>query len=189
MRWIWVAMLATLSAGALAGEMWRWTDERGVVHYSDRPHPGAERVDIGPAQTFPSLAPAPERPAAPPPAAAREPVRSPLFVYTRFSVVSPAQGETLWNLGGELNVELAVEPPLAPQHVLRVFLDGAEVKDVPQGDTRFTVGEVFRGERRLRVAVVDAQGRELASTDPVVFYVQQASLLNPNRPQRAPGGG
>jgi hypothetical protein len=186
MRWIWLTLLVTLPAGALADEVWRWTDEHGVVHYSDRPHPGAERLDIGAAQTFPALAPPP--PAAPP-AAEREPVRQPLFAYTRFSVVTPAEGEVLWNIGGELNVELAVEPPLAPQHLVRVYLDGKEVKDVPQGNTQFTIGEVFRGERRLRIAVVDAQGRELASTDPVVFYVQQASLLNPNRPQRAPGGG
>jgi hypothetical protein len=195
MRWIWMALLVMLSAGAVASEMWRWVDERGVVHFSDRPHPGAERVTIQPPQTFtlpeqaPRAAPAAEEP--PPP-----PVRQPLFVYTRLSILSPAEGEVLWNIGTELNVQLAVEPPLVPQHVLRVFLDGTEVENVPQGSTQFTVGGVYRGERRLRVAIADELGRELASTDPVVFFVQQASLLNPNRPpavrpvpRPTPGGG
>jgi hypothetical protein len=193
MRWIWIALLVMSSAGAVASEMWRWVDERGVVHFADKPHPGAERVNIQPAQTFPApdLAQPAEPPRADPPPV-RQPVRQPLFAYTRFTIVSPAEGETLWNIGSELNVQLAIEPPLAPHHTLRLFLDGAEVEALPQGSTQFTISEVYRGERRLRAAIADELGRELASTAPVVFFVQQASLLNPNRPAArpgAPGGG
>ncbi len=31
---------------ALADDAWKWTDENGVVHYSDVPADGAERVDL-----------------------------------------------------------------------------------------------------------------------------------------------
>lgn len=35
--------------------VYRWVDSQGVVHYSDRPQPSAERLRIPPAQTFHDL--------------------------------------------------------------------------------------------------------------------------------------
>jgi hypothetical protein len=100
--------------------------------------------------------------------------------YTDFRIVSPADGETLWNIGGELSVEVAVEPALSPGHRLRVYLDGRLREDSPRA-TQFTLAEVYRGEHQLRAAIANAQGREVASTADITFYVQQASLQNPNR--------
>jgi hypothetical protein len=185
MRWIWIVALLLGSAGATASEMWRWVDERGVVHYSDRPRPGAERVDIRSIQSYE----APELPARPERLATQdEAAASP---YTRIAIESPANGETLWNIGGELSVSLAVEPPLLGEHTLRLYLDGQQVGGVPQGPQQFTIGNVFRGERSLRASIVDAQGRELAESATVVFYVHQTSTLNPASPSRPgrPGGG
>jgi hypothetical protein len=183
MRWMGMVVLLVFSAGAVAGEMWRWVDERGIVHYSDRPHPGAERVELGPAQTYTAPELPPPRPAAPEPPA--EPVPS----YARLSIVSPEEGEMLWNIGGELGVELDLQPPLRDGHQLRVYLDGERVADVPQASGRFTIGEVYRGEHTLRASIVDDRGRELVSSATTTFYVQQASILNPNRPRQRPGAG
>lgn len=187
MRAILLALLLAFlfPASVAAGEIWRWVDEDGSVHYSDRPRPGAERVQIGTPQTF-TPPPIPARPE--PPARPRDTPEEALPGYRRLSIASPSEGEVRWNIGGELTIELDVQPALASGHELVVYLDGDRVADVPQGPTRFTIREVWRGERRLRVSITDQQGRELASSDTVVFYVQQASLLNPNRP-RPPGGG
>lgn len=185
MRWIWMLMLLCLSTGAAANDMWRWVDERGIVHYSDRPHPGAERVDLGPAQSYTA-------PALPPPRPVEdaEP-REPVAAYSRLSIVAPGEEEVLWNIGGELNVQIALEPRLANGHQLRLYLDGNPVAGVPQGPSQFTIGEVYRGEHTLRASIVNASGRELASSDTVTFFVQQTSILSPS-PQVAPppaGGG
>jgi hypothetical protein len=185
MRWMSMAVLLFfISAGVAATELWRWVDERGIVHYSDRPHPGAERIELGQTQTYtaPELPPAaprePERPREPAPPS-----------YSRLSIVSPEPGEMLWNIGAELDVRLALQPPLAEGHQLHLYLDGERVVGVPRGPTEFTIGEVFRGERTLRAAVVDSRGRELVSSRTVTFYVQQTSILNPNHPQQRSGGG
>lgn len=106
--------------------------------------------------------------------------------YTGLRIVSPGEEETLWNIGGELSVEVALQPALRAGHTLRVQLDGDRVVELPPGQTRITIDEVFRGEHRLRASVVDDQGRELVSSDPVVFFVQQASILNPNNPANRP---
>lgn len=183
MRWMWMALLLVLATVAAAGEMWRWVDERGIVHYSDRPHPGAERVEVGPAQSYTAPALPPRRPEAPE-APDEPPVR-----YSRLSIVSPAEGEMLWNIGGQLTVQVAAEPVIQGGHELRVYLDGQPVEGVPPGGGQFTIGEVYRGEHTLRASIVDEEGRELISSAPIVFYVQQASLLNPNRPRRPGTGG
>jgi len=185
MRWISVALLMMVCAGAAAAEMWRWVDERGVVHFSDRPHPGAERVDVKPAQSFhtPPIAPSTRSRAE-----ETTPQRDAQSSYSRLVILSPSAGETLWNIGGELSVELALDPPLAAGHELQLFLDGQRVADTPRG-TQFTVSEVYRGEHRLRASIVDQGGRELVSSETVVFYVQQASIQSPNRPAPRPGGG
>lgn len=186
MRWTWIVLLWVVAANATASEMWRWVDERGVVHYSDRPHPGAERVDVQPAQSYdtPPVTAAPPRTREQP-----EPPAAASANYSRLSITAPREDEMLWNIGGELTVQLAVEPALQPGHELQIFLDGVRVAEVPQGQSQFTISEVFRGERQLRAVIVDERGRELASSATIRFYVQQASLLNPNRPGRPAAGG
>lgn len=191
MRWILMVLLGFYASGTTASEMWRWVDERGVVHFSDRPHPGAERVDVQPAQTF--TAPVTPPPAGAEPAAPAAPAdnRRPAAGYSRLSIVAPTAGETLWNIGGELNVQLALEPQLASGHELQLYLNGERVEGIPQGVAQFTIGNVFRGENTLRASIVDAQGRELVSSGAVVFYVQQTSIQNPAtgpRPQPRPVG-
>ncbi|MGB5449739.1 MAG: DUF4124 domain-containing protein, partial [Woeseiaceae bacterium] len=40
-------LFGALVASAAHADAYKWTDADGVVHYSDRPEPGAERVDLG----------------------------------------------------------------------------------------------------------------------------------------------
>jgi hypothetical protein len=47
---------------ATAGEAYVWTDDDGVVHYSDRPVPGASKIELAEPNTGQS--PAPRRPEA-----------------------------------------------------------------------------------------------------------------------------
>lgn len=184
MRWMTLFLLLMFSAGAVAAEVWRWVDEDGVMHFSDRPHPGAERVELAPAQSYTA-------PALPPP---RQPTpredSDPAPAYSRVAIVSPEAGEMFWNIGGQLTVQVALEPQLIRGHELRIYLDGNRVDGVPQGPVQFTIGEVYRGEHTLRAAVFASGGRELASSEAITFYVQQTSIQNPSRPRPArPAGG
>jgi Domain of unknown function (DUF4124) len=45
-----MAMAADPGSGATT--LYRWVDAQGVVHYSDTPQPGAQKLQIAPAQTF-----------------------------------------------------------------------------------------------------------------------------------------
>jgi len=56
---------------ALAATVYKWVDENGIVHYSDQPHPNAQKVGVQPAQTYKAgdVPAAPGGPIAPPAAA------------------------------------------------------------------------------------------------------------------------
>ena len=187
MRLVWLVpvlfLVALADASGEERELWRWVDDQGVVHFSDRPVPGAEKVTLRGAQTF--SAPAARPQAAPPEGAAGEdPAQAP--IYRRLSIVQPGREETLRNIEGRLDVRIEVDPPIRGRHELRAFLDGQPVQSVPPAATAFTVANVFRGEHTLRVAIVDETGREIATSDAVRFFVHQTSLLNPSNPATSP---
>lgn len=175
--------LAALGAAAVHAEAYRWVDENGVVHYSDRPAPGAEEIQLPEANTYSSPRPAraPARSSARRSAsAAADAGRADGSVgYARLEVVSPAEEETLWNIAETLEVRLAIEPELAQNDAIRVYYDGTRVEDWPSRRTRHTIDQVYRGEHTLQAAIVDTATGEVRQESPVRrFYVQQTSILN-----------
>lgn len=171
-------LAALLVTSAYAGPAYRWVDENGQVHYSDRPRPGAEEIVLPespaprpqPVRTAASSTPSPE------PAEASS-------GYERLTITSPAAQSTLWNIGGTVDVSVSVQPALASEHQLRVVLDG-ELLETRPGGPRFSIDDVFRGMHSLEVLIQDASGNELIRSDAVPFMVQQTSIQNPNNPNR-----
>ena len=185
---LWI--LALVAGAAFATETYRWVDENGVIHYSDTPREGAEVVNIRPAQGF--KPPAPTVPAAARAGgdAGEDPDAGDADTEYEISIVRPQQEETLWNLEGQLDVSLNIEPRLKRGDRIRVFVDGEEITGAPHRASSFTVSEVWRGAHTLRAGVYDSRGRELAVSDTVRFYVQQTSTQNPNsltNPANRPG--
>lgn len=160
---------------ALAGaEVYRWTDANGVTHYSDRPHPGAERITIEAAPAVGSVAPPTTR------AAPDAQPAGPL--YRELAIAEPGQDEVLWNIEGQLDVAVTVEPPLLPGHQVQLLLDGRPAAILPAGTTVTRLSEVFRGTHTLAAEVLDEAGSSLIRTPPVTFHVRQTSIQNPVNP-------
>jgi hypothetical protein len=168
-----VFMLLCLLAAvfAAAQEAYRWVDEDGVVHYSDRPREGAEAVEL-PTPNVTAVRPAP-RANATTGDAAEESASEPAPGYTSIEIVSPKAEETLWNIEGVLNVSVALQPSLQPGHQVRAYFNG-EMQ--PAGGTSFQLQEVWRGVHNIQVEVVDANGKLMIRSRPSRFYVQQNTV-------------
>ena len=181
----WITLLAMLVPMlCLAEPAWRWVDANGVVHYSDRPYPGAEQVELPTSSrsTGTTLRSAVRTtPGTPQPAVAAAADQA----YSRFEILSPTPQETLWNTGSTIDVQVAVEPPLTTGHRLELVYDGAR-RRVPGAGTTLTLDEVFRGQHTLQALIVDTTGAILLRSAAVDFVVQQTSTQNPNNPN-APG--
>ena len=169
-------LLLWCAIGLASGTAYRWVDDDGVVHYSDRPREGAEEIRLRQPSGFaPSPLPAP-------PVRTAEP-QAPAAAYESLDIVQPGQEETLWNIGGTLDVALRVEPELRRGHRIEVYYDGSRIEGLEPDVTAFQLTDVYRGEHRLRAAIYDATGEPVIESPEVTFYVQQTSIQNPQRPR------
>lgn len=163
------------AAGLAAAQAYKWVDDEGVVHYSDRPQPGAEVLDL-PRRPPPSSVPAAR--SAQPGAAAEAP-EEPSPGYESLEVADPGPEVTLWNLEGTLNVTLNLQPALKPGHQVRAYFDG-EPRTV--SGTSFQIADVYRGVHNIQVEILDETGQMLIRSRTNRFYVQQNTVVR--RPGR-----
>jgi len=100
-------------------------------------------------------------------AASAEPVR----------IIAPADGETIHDNAGNVNVRVAGGGPVAGY---RAYLDGNPTGPISLS-AGFTLTGIDRGEHQLAVAAVDGDGQPVATSQTIVFYMWQASRLFPGR--------
>jgi len=163
-----IGLLATVSALA---EAYRWVDDEGITHYSDRPQEGAERVEL--AEYSRNTGARLYRDAPRSAAASDDTGADGPFSYQSLVISSPGAEETLWNIEGVLNVSVAVSPGLQSGHRVRVYFDGQ-----PRlvSGTSFEIEEVYRGVHNIQAEVIDATGRLMIRTETNRFYVQQTTV-------------
>lgn len=163
-----------LACSAVLAQAYRWVDEDGVVHFSDRPHPGAEQIVL-PTHRPSSSAAASSNPRF----VSRDQVPrdetedDKPFSYSNLAISSPGDEQTLWNIEGVLNVNLMVEPELQPGHRIRVYINGAS--KMVQG-TSFQLQEIWRGTHTIQAEILDANGKTMIRSTSNRFYVQQNSI-------------
>lgn len=170
-RW-WVAIALLLPALALAAAnptVYRWVDKNGVVHYSDQPHAGAVKVELGAPQVVTFKVPATSAV----PAATSTPKAAPR--HYDVTIKSPANGTTLRPANFEVNVDVKVTPPLPRDYVLQYELDGSPLGE-PTSSTRLRVKDVYRGTHHLTVTVLTPGGASMGSASST-FYVHHPSVL------------
>lgn len=175
-----ILALALGAAPALAQEVYRWVDENGVVHYSDQPREGAERVQIAPPQSYESQARA--QPQGRDPDAPEE-TDEDAFQYESIRIVAPEDDGAVWATGGGMTVVVEVQPALRAGDRVALSLNGEAVPGTPVANTRITVNGLIRGTHILQASVIGADGQmKIFSTD-VTFHVLQASINSPQRRQ------
>jgi len=94
-------------------------------------------------------------------------------------ITSPAVEETIWNTAYQLDVSVELGAPLPSGARLAYLVDGTE--RALTRDQSVSIDEVWRGEHQLQVELRASDGRVLGSSEPVTFYMRQASALNPPR--------
>ena len=174
-RWSLVVMLvlgsvaaAEESTSAEQGEaedvtprIYRTTDAQGRPVFTDAPDSGqhSEEVEVREQNTIKMVKP---RQVAPAPEQAEQ-----VEITYKLAITSPENQVTLHN-PESMTLQVSAQPQLREGHSLRLLDNGEE--------TTATIAWPDRGEHRFVAQIVDADGEVLAESDPVVVYVQRATV-------------
>jgi len=168
-----IAFITILAAGVVMAQAYKWVDDDGVVHYSDRPREGAVRIELPQSSTRRAPTPAPARTVSRQSTAAATEEAPKAFKYESLEISTPAAEETLWNIETILNVSLSVDPALQTGHRIRVYFDG---ESQMVSGTSFQLEEVYRGIHNLQAEIVDETGKLMIRSRTNRFYVQQNAI-------------
>jgi hypothetical protein len=172
-------VFALLAAPAFASQtVWKWVDDKGVTHYSDRPVQGAQRIEISVGSRADSTQPAPTSATSSSQGASAQSTPA-MTGYRDFEIWKPGEDETITNTGGAVDVRLRFDPALRPGHSLYLYLNGRLVEDFPGNALEYTLQNVERGTHTLIAIIQDQGGKRIAETPMVTFYVRQTSIAQP----------
>ena len=155
------------------GQMYKWTDPNGVVHYTDRQPDESIRQDALPDH----LKILGNR--------KKEIEEDTQAAYTAFTFIKPEADATVRNDNGTVNISLQVDPPLTESHFLQIYLDGLEVGEKTKS-TALTLQNVKKGIHRLQAQIVDVSGQQVMQTEEVSFQYREAADLSKIAPNLVP---
>ncbi len=177
----WLCLLCAALPLQAEQTIYRWVDAQGVVHFADHPQSGQQVESLTlPTPTPPAVSsPLPDNPATADAAPQATAIRYQL------RLVSPTPGATLRNNEGTIQVQTDVIPLPAPPYRLNLLLDG-QLRSSRQNELSASLLQVDRGAHRLQAQLQTEDGKILASSTPITFYLFRSSLLNRPVVQPAP---
>ena len=168
-------MVACLAAfGSQAAVVYKWTDADGVIHYSDQPVPGAEKI-----YTASSTSGSAERGSAASDSSTPSTKKQAAGLgYTEFAITSPTADQTFF--GDEVvSVNLSLEPALKPEQTITWHLNGKQLDDQGPTTAHFALPHLDRGAYVIAATITDQVSGDSRTSDSVTFYVRQPSELSP----------
>jgi hypothetical protein len=175
-----IALVVFASFAAQGAVVYKWTDADGVVHYSDQPVPGAEKITLGQTPLYGTPKQSTAQQSAALPKKLQEPKAPVLHLgYTDIRIGSPAAEKTFFD--EPVPVSLSLTPALRQDHALTWYLNGSPLE---QNTATFTIPYLDRGTYTLYATITDPATQESTNSDPVTFYVRQTSVLAPQYPKK-----
>jgi len=160
------------TAAAAGTTTYRWVDADGV-HYSDQPHPGAEKITISDAPVYTSdyTPPPVARPAA-------RPGDSEPFRYDSCAVTAPAQDQVYPN-PESITVAMQPHPPKRATDRVVLSYDGLTIEPASNEQQEFHISPVDRGTHTVVVSMLGSDGAILCVSPAVTFHVHQPTIGRP----------
>lgn len=165
--------LTTISASAA---IYKWVDEKGVVHYTDQPPTqNARPANLPPLQTYKEGTKPKLESLAKPGGNAGQPAAA----VPALKITSPAPEETFrGDAERQVPVSVQLSQVLGDGQFLMYHLDGAD-QSGPTPNTTFTLTSVERGAHTVSVSLVNAAGRELARSESVTVHMKPPIVKKP----------
>jgi Domain of unknown function (DUF4124) len=172
-RSLWIVLGLLTAVTAQSAVIYKWTDAKGVVHYSDQPVPGAERIITAGKSSINTYS-------AQPGSAANGQQAKPgngTSLPAAVTISSPQPDQNFFN-DEPINVSLS-QTTLKPDQSVTWHLNGKELTDQSPSTTLFVLPNPGRGTFVIAATVTNQTSGEVITTPSVTFYVREPSLLSP----------
>ncbi|WP_419238161.1 DUF4124 domain-containing protein [Photobacterium leiognathi subsp. mandapamensis] len=174
-----MTLIWTTASSAQASTIYSWTDENGVVHFTDQPQtPDATAYPLSVTEVSGNIEQTADTIAAQNTDVAV--VEEPAKTITTVSLVSPMHEQTIRNNEGIINIHAVTNSKLNNQTQAQLVLDGV-VKGEPQTELTWTLDNVDRGSHQLQIQLVKG-GKVIASSDSITVYLHRATV-KANKPK------
>ncbi|WP_318514311.1 DUF4124 domain-containing protein [Photobacterium leiognathi] len=174
-----ITLIWTAASSAQASTIYSWTDENGVVHFTDQPQtPDATAYPLSVTEVSGNIEQTADTIAAQTNDVAV--VEEPAKTITTVSLVSPMHEQTIRNNEGIINIHAVTNSKLNSQTQAQLVLDGV-VKGDPQTELTWTLDNVDRGSHQLQIQLVKG-GKVIASSDSITVYLHRATV-KANKPK------
>lgn len=157
---------------ALATTVYKWVDENGVIHYSDQPHPNAQKLQVQGVQTYSASAAAVRGPDTTQQSAASA------NAYKGCAIAQPVDQQNLPNAESVM-VRVVADPMPRGGDRIYITLDGVGLNGGQPTGLSFNVTPIDRGEHTVQAQIRSNEDSVLCQTPSVTFYVQQRNLFSP----------
>jgi hypothetical protein len=165
-----LACLLSLASLPTLADVYTYIDANGNRVFTDQPHKNAKRLDIKPSNSMTGSPPARTVKANP-----VAPAVDPIFRYQLLRILTPEPDAAISSPSGDLIVTVSSEPPLQPEHLYRLLLDGQAIGE-PSRSPVFALHNIDRGTHQVSVEIFDKWGRVLEKTPNQPFHLQRMTL-------------
>jgi len=168
-----LTVLLVLGFSSHAG-LYKGLDAKGNVVYSDKPFDNAEIMTPPPISVVDALKIKPK------PVAEKEDTEEKETKYTRFSISSPKNDQTIWN-ESQLVVTTKLTPALNTTlgHTTWLIMDGKALIKKSQS-TSLLIGRADRGTHTIQVQIRDKKGKILKRTKSITVYIKNTVVPRPS---------
>lgn len=99
--------------------------------------------------------------------------------YLNLQIITPKPNTVVTNSGGQMMIEVKSDPLLVMGHKYRFLIDNKLMGELTS--PVLSVNNLERGEHKLKVIIVDAQGKKMNESTEIVFFVRQTTLADKRR--------
>ena len=170
-----IVVALSLIASSASAQIYKTVDANGNVVYTDiapierSGQPPPQEVNVQPINSYEP--PAASQTSAP---SYSGPSTTPSY-YAQLEVISPTEDETIRDNAGNVQIEVAISPPLRSDHRLLLVLDGTPT-DVEAVNGVFEISNVDRGTHTVGARAVDRLGNVLIESAPATFNLMRVSI-------------
>ncbi|MEH6557966.1 MAG: DUF4124 domain-containing protein [Oceanicoccus sp.] len=159
-----ICLLIVLFNSNSIGQVYKSTDEKGNVTFSDTPDTNADKIELSPPNTVKAVD-------VPPKLEVVTEETATVNSYT-IDISSPADDGVIANGLVGFTVTTKISPELDKDHQLQLSIDG-KIHSNSRGT--FRVDSINRGPHSLKVTLIDEKGATLAQSSPVNIFAYRPS--------------